>query len=694
MTNLHTIPEEDDTTSSARSTSIPTIKITVPEVPAQLLKTSKNSSAEAEKIEEGEKTFNDLSTFAPLLTSTADQSSVIEASLDGTAKDEADLDAHPVFKNLKITTSVLEKLKERRPNMFFSEGYWKKAKHKIVLRPPEVTPEDAKALEEIRSMTDLYKKTTTQISVGLAHNYSSRDDSPQKTVSNLHLAIFEMLRWQEEMWALIVTQDKALISMRKALVESMEGQEQLKVKINEILDYLAIADKNADVLHEDVVEAARRIGENEVKIETNKDDINTNATNASETRLDYIKTINEMAQQTNEGFKTLAQRINDNKIEGGAKEDINHLQAQDMLMKQVVQAQGSQLVNIDHKLGLLQSQLQQQSVQVANTQQLKVINVPSSIKIGNATANLVTGDENFACNICKAPFTTVEALQNHIPKHHRDAVNYPVSCQLCTPPRRFKTEHDLLTHSMDKHKEVQINIPASTTEESHDVHHSVLIGGLKIPKTMSNEQTIRESERAQILEKLAPLYAYIQPQHIRFIKRLTDDAKHRHHPYHVQVGFHSQQVRDFILEGAKITKSDVHPFRSIGQIDHSKKMLQKYGEPFLGAGPSAYDPGPLDATRTVTPANLPNNVGGAGGGGPQQGFALAQGLPVVAQPGALSAQTSAMPTYPMTVMMPSLMPTMPWATPLPPPPQPSRGGQRGRGSRGGRGGRRSRIFRN
>ena len=356
-------------------------------------------------------------------------------------------------------------------------------------------------------------------------------------------------------------------------------------------------------------------------------------------------------------------------------------------MEQVIHAQGSKLVDIEHKLGVLHNQFQQQSVQVANSQQLKVINVPSKIQIGNATAKLVTGEEPYSCNICGVPFHDTASLQSHMAKHHRDAINFPIVCNLCEPPHRFRTEADKLTHSMVKHKEVQINIPAETTDTSYDVHHSVVVGGIRIPRTMALEATIKEAEQTQVLDKLRPLYSYIQPQHIRFYKRLTTDGRHSHTPYHMQVAFYDQRVRDFVLEGTKAIKAEVYPFRSPQQIEFSKQQIAKYGEPFLETGTTGFDRGPSGAMGAAGTPRV--HAGGVVGGVPPPGYILVPEQPVVAQPGAMSVLTSNIGPSPMPATMPSV------PQPLWPPPQPRQQPPQLRAGRG-RGGRRPRprIFKN
>ena len=636
--------------------------------------------------------MNNSIQFEPQYTSTADVSSIV--SVEATLNEEGPPDPYDgLFEPLHVVTAVKDSIKEAEPNLFKYEGHWRKAKHRAhVISPVEATSEaDLKLLDQLKMMTSMFVKENGGIANAVASAYAERDTKkPQSSVGDMYLMMCEALRGQEELWALIQAQDKMITSLRRLCIAEAKDHEALKVKVNEILAHLQMADRNAANLHDDVCEASQLITANTNKIEAAMNKAEAATKTVADFRQHQHESMVKMAVQTNEGLATLAQQLKRTSESMPGKNDLNSLQVKEKLTEQVIHAQGSKLVDIEHKLGVLhnQFQYQQQSVQVANSQQLKVINVPSKIQIGASTAKVVTGEELYSCNICGVPFNDTDSLKSHTNKYHRDAINFPVVCNLCEPPHRFRTEEDKLTHSMVKHKEVQINVPAEDTDSSYEVHHSVVVGGIRIPRTMTLEATIKESEQLQVLEKLKPLYSYIQPQHIRFYKRLTTDGRHLNTPYHMQVAFHDQRIRDFVLEGTKAIKAEVYPFRSPRQIEHSQRQVAKYGEHFLGAGMTGLDRGPLGATVAANPPV--SLAGGVSGAVPPPGYILVPELPVVAQPGATSAPISNIGQSQMSAMVPSL-PQPLWPQPMPQAqqPQPRRGGR-------GRGGHRTRprIFKN
>ena len=680
---LPTIQEEDKLDESAPLGLIPEITVTFHTSNDEIPKTA--SHAEEKHGDEGENnSMNNSILFDPQYTSTAERSSI--ASEAGEPPDPYD----GLFEPLQITTSVKEQIREAEPNLFKYEGYWKKSKHRMhVANPPEtITDGDSRKLDQLKMMTGMFKKEHGCLATAVATAYAERDSKkPQTSVGEMYLMFCESLLGQEELWALIQAQDKMISSLRRLYVAAARDHELLKVKVNEILAHLQMADKNAANLHDDVCEASQLIKANTTRLVDATDKAEAATKSVADFRESQHKTMVKMAIQTNEGLATLAHQIKATSESLPGKSDLNSLQVKEKLTEQVIHAQGSKLVDIEHKLGVLHNQFQQQSVQVANSQQLKVINVPSKIQIGNATAKLVTGEEPYSCNICGVPFHDTASLQSHMAKHHRDAINFPIVCNLCEPPHRFRTEADKLTHSMVKHKEVQINLPAETTDTSYDVHHSVVVGGIRIPRTMALEATIKEAEQTQVLDKLRPLYSYIQPQHIRFYKRLTTDGRHSHTPYHMQVAFYDQRVRDFVLEGTKAIKAEVYPFRSPQQIEFSKQQIAKYGEPFLEPGMTGFDRGPSGAMGAAGTPRV--HAGGVVGGVPPPGYILVPEQPVVAQPGAMSVLTSNTGPSPMPATMPSV------PQPLWPPPQPRQQPPQLRAGRG-RGGRRPRprIFKN
>ena len=615
-------------------------------------------------------TENSVENQTPEEATNADNSSSVVAA-------ENEGDNMEVISLLSVTKNVSKKLLTDHKRAFELDTFWKKFKYTI---PPIPIPADRPtAVDELLEMTDKYAKEEGGFLGATAKTYSMKHKQASKTLLNLFPVVTQLLRTCAEMHSAIVLYDRKIIGLRGMIVNQANELESLKSKTNELIQFVNDNYDNPPI-HDDipnddqpVVEAGTadsqsptpdpphvdHQAETNIDLFTQLDDLNTKL---EQQRLYTDSVALAISTETNKGLKelydTLKLKINSvssSLSSAPSNDQIADIKAKENFSTQILTSHGAKLAELEHQLKVLSHQIQSQDQKqaqmqsVQNKQELNVMTVPSKIKIGNFIAKSVDGNEPFACNICKVPFTNTTDLQSHTTKHHRTEAEYPFKCPLCQ--FRSKTNEGVMSHSLIKHKEVRITVPSEDTDESKNVHLSVLVGGLTIPKTMKDPVTICNAEKAQILGRLRPLYAEITENHIKFYKRITDDDQPNNTGYFVQVGFHDQAMKDFILEGTESVPCEVYPFRTKSQIENSRNMVQSYGS-FLENTPLPPEPDPSNVTQNALRGGRGGTVSGAGGRGRPRVLPFSHGRGGAAPLNVSSAADSTMETLPSNAMRP------------------------------------------
>ena len=613
-------------------------------------------------------TENSVENGTPEEATNADNSSSVVAA-------ENEGDNHEVISLLSVTKNVSKKLLTEHKRAFELDTFWKKFKYAI---PPIPIPADRPtAVDELLEMTDKFAKEEGGFLGATAKTYSMRPKQSSKTLLNLFPVVTQLLRTCAEMHSAIVLYDRKIIGLRGMIMNQANELEAMKSKTNELIQFINDNYDNPPIRddvpndNQPAVEAENSSGastpgphvdhqaETNIDLFTQIDDLNT----AIEQQKLYTDSVAfTISTETNEGLKNLYEtlKLNIKSVSSSlssapSNDQLADLKAKESFSTQILTSHGAKLAELEHQLKVLshqvqsqdQKQAQMQSVQ--NKQELNVMTVPSKIKIGNFIAKPVDGSEPFACNICKAPFTNTLDLQTHTAKHHRTEAEYPFKCPLCQ--FRSKTNDGVIAHSMHKHKEVRVTVPSEDTDESKNVHLSVLVGGLKIPKTMTDPTTICNAEKAQILGRLRPLYAEITENHIKFYKRITDDDQPNNTGYFVQVGFHDQAMKNFILEGTESVPCEVYPFRTKAQIENSRNMVQSY-DSFLETTLLPPEPDPSNVTQNVPRGGRGGTVPAAGGRGRPRVQPFSHGRGGAAPLNVSNVADSTMGTLPLNVMRP------------------------------------------